>query len=93
MLSTCSVTVIGTAGLSDFCGTDPVIATQMMQGFVMWSQAPLRRGLASGGDCVSPLSVRVKGTRGAQDGVNRSDRQDIPPSSFAHSLLPMVTTG
>jgi hypothetical protein len=27
--------VIGTAGLSDFCGTDPVMATVMMQGVVM----------------------------------------------------------
>ena len=27
--STCSATVIGTAGLSDFCGSDPVIATQI----------------------------------------------------------------
>ena len=33
--STCSATVIGTAGLSDFCGTEPVIATQMMQGLDM----------------------------------------------------------
>ncbi len=31
--STCSATVIGTAGLSAFCGTEPVMATQMMQGF------------------------------------------------------------
>ena len=35
VLSTCSATVIGTAGLSAFCGTEPVIATQMMQGVVM----------------------------------------------------------
>jgi hypothetical protein len=30
--STCSATLIGTAGLSDFFGSDPVIATEMMQG-------------------------------------------------------------
>ena len=35
VLSTCSVTVIGTAGLSALVGTDPVMATQMMQGLVM----------------------------------------------------------
>jgi hypothetical protein len=33
--STCSSTVIGTAGLSFLVGTDPVIATVMMQGVVM----------------------------------------------------------
>src|SRR3569623_1672403 len=33
--STCSATVIGTAGLSFLVGTDPVIATVMMQGVVM----------------------------------------------------------
>jgi hypothetical protein len=27
--------VIGTAGLSDFCGSDPVMATVMMHGVVM----------------------------------------------------------
>ena len=35
--STCSATVIGTAGLSDFLGSEPVIATQMMQGFSVMS--------------------------------------------------------
>ena len=35
VLSTCSGTVIGTAGLSALVGTEPVIATQMMQGLVM----------------------------------------------------------
>ncbi len=34
-ISTCSATVIGTAGLSSLRGTDPVMATQMMQGLVM----------------------------------------------------------
>src|SRR5262245_27622845 len=33
--STCSDTVMGTAGLCSFFGTDPVIATEMMQGVVM----------------------------------------------------------
>ena len=32
--STCSVTVIGTAGLSAFFGSEPVMATQMMHGFI-----------------------------------------------------------
>lgn len=32
VLSICSETVIGTAGLLAFFGNDPVIATQMMQG-------------------------------------------------------------
>ena len=27
-----------------------------------------------------------------QDGVNRSDRQDMPPSSFAHSEFPISRT-
>jgi len=31
--STCSSMVIGTAGLFAFCGTEPVMATQRMQGF------------------------------------------------------------
>ncbi len=35
--STCSAIVIGTAGLLDFCGSEPVIATQIMQG----SKGPL----------------------------------------------------
>ena len=33
--STCSLTVIGTAGLCSLRGTEPVIATVMMHGFVM----------------------------------------------------------
>src|SRR3954467_3298088 len=33
--SICSLMVIGTAGLSLFCGTDPVIATVIMQGVVI----------------------------------------------------------
>jgi hypothetical protein len=33
--SICSATVIGTAGLSFFRGKEPVIATVMMQGWVM----------------------------------------------------------
>ena len=33
VLSICSSIVIGTAGLSLFVGTDPVIATQIMHGF------------------------------------------------------------
>ena len=33
VLSTCSDTVIGTAGFMLFRGKDPVIATQIMQGF------------------------------------------------------------
>src|SRR6266576_2522256 len=33
--SFCSLMVIGTAGLSLFCGTDPVIATVIMQGVVI----------------------------------------------------------
>ena len=33
--SICSAMVIGTAGLSDFFGSDPVIAQQMMQGFLV----------------------------------------------------------
>ena len=32
MLSICSATEIGTAGLSDLRGTDPVMATQMIRG-------------------------------------------------------------
>ena len=35
--SICSAMVIGTAGLSDFFGSEPVIATQMMQGFSVMS--------------------------------------------------------
>jgi len=35
VLSICSGTVIGTAGLSALRGSDPVIATQMMQGLVV----------------------------------------------------------
>ena len=38
--STCSATVIGTAGLSAFVGRLPVIATQMMQGVVMSRSGP-----------------------------------------------------
>ena len=33
--SICSLMVIGTAGLSLFCGTDPVIATVIIQGVVI----------------------------------------------------------
>ncbi|MFT6695629.1 MAG: hypothetical protein ACJAXU_001127 [Paracoccaceae bacterium] len=33
MLSICSMMVIGTAGLCSFRATEPVIATQIMQGF------------------------------------------------------------
>jgi hypothetical protein len=33
--SICSLTVIGTAGLSLFFGNDPVIATQIMQGLAI----------------------------------------------------------
>ena len=33
--SICSLMVIGTAGLSLFCGTDPVIATVIMQGMAI----------------------------------------------------------
>jgi hypothetical protein len=35
VLSICSETEIGTAGLSFLVGSDPVMATQMMQGSVM----------------------------------------------------------
>jgi hypothetical protein len=35
VLSICSGTVIGTAGLFSLRGTDPVMATQMMQGLDM----------------------------------------------------------
>lgn len=35
VLSTCSARVIGTAGLLAFCGSEPVMATQMMQGLDM----------------------------------------------------------
>jgi hypothetical protein len=42
VLSICSEIVIGTAGLSAFCGTEPVMATQMIQGFVIEIE-PLRR--------------------------------------------------
>jgi hypothetical protein len=35
VLSICSDTLIGTAGLSDLRGREPVMATQMMQGFDM----------------------------------------------------------
>jgi hypothetical protein len=35
VLSTCSSMEIGTAGLSDFFGTEPVIATQIMQGLLI----------------------------------------------------------
>ena len=34
--STCSLTVIGTAGLFSLRGTDPVMATVMMQGWGPW---------------------------------------------------------
>src|SRR6056297_2955736 len=35
VLATCSATVIGTAGLLALVGTEPVMATQRIQGFVM----------------------------------------------------------
>ena len=42
--STCSATVIGTAGLSFLRGSEPVIATEMMQGWVMvWILGGWRR--------------------------------------------------
>jgi hypothetical protein len=42
VLSICSVTVMGTAGLSAFVGSEPVIATQIMQGFIGVSRAVQR---------------------------------------------------
>ncbi|GAB2184849.1 hypothetical protein LAB1_21580 [Roseibium sp. LAB1] len=41
VLSTCSDTLIGTAGLFSFFGSDPVIATQMMQGLDMFHAVPV----------------------------------------------------
>ena len=38
--SICSLTVIGTAGLSDFCGSEPVMATVIMQGVVIVDSFP-----------------------------------------------------
>ena len=43
--STCSATVIGTAGLSFLVGTEPVIATVMMQGVVVGVMTFLRNFL------------------------------------------------
>ena len=48
--STCSATLIGTAGLSAFFGSDPVIATEMMQGV---GHGHLRRRKFESGDFIS----------------------------------------
>src|SRR6056297_1077357 len=62
VLSTCSATVIGTAGLLALVGSEPVMATQMMQGLDM---TPLRSGwgasLAVVGRSASPLTAARAG--------------------------------
>lgn len=45
VLSICSEMVTGTAGLSAYVGTEPVIATQIMQGLVMGASDVKENGL------------------------------------------------
>ena len=63
VLSTCSATVMGTAGLSVFCGTLPVIATQMMQGFCVASDIEEHRFLFTLHGDVEPISPLCDGPR------------------------------
>ncbi|GAB4294395.1 MAG: hypothetical protein Kow0058_12400 [Roseovarius sp.] len=80
--------LIGTAGLSLFCGTEPVIATQMMHGFDM--RAPLASAPSLQQSLRSATAPARQGARAGPRGLARGAR--IWPQSRPRSASTLRAT-